>query len=301
MPGEWADNTADKSPTGGMVGAVESPWFVNLITALIVLNAIILGALTYKTLPTNASVALQSIDRAITWIFAVEILVKLAAYRIRFFKSGWNWFDFVVVGISLVPGGEGMSVLRALRVLRVLRLLHVVPMMKRITEALLKALPGMGAILAVLGLITYVAAVMATNMYGQTDTEEVLELFGDLPRSAFTLFQVMTMDGWRFEVVQKVINDGNPYAWVFFLTFIFLASFAVLNLFIALIVEALQMEQEAAQEEQMEKLEELEDEAEEAHDEREEILHVLRQVQAELAELRAERSATGVPVMPDQT
>ncbi|MCI4645551.1 MAG: ion transporter, partial [Hyphomonadaceae bacterium] len=164
--------------------------------------------------------------------------------------------------------------------------------LRRIVEALLKALPGMGAILAVLGLLTYVGAVMATNMYGNTDNPEVAQLFGDLQTSAFTLFQVMTMDGWRFEVVQKVIDDGHPYAWVFFLSFIFTASFAVLNLFIALIVEALQAEQEAMQEDQIEKLEE---EAEEAHFEREEMMDLLRAMRAEIAELKAAQLARPAP------
>jgi len=271
----------------GLAGAVESAWFRNFVTGLIIVNAIVLGILTYRDLPVAVLNVLEQVDTAITYVFVAEICIKLIAHRLSFFRSGWNWFDFIVVGISLVPGGQGLSVLRALRVLRVLRLLHVVPMMKRITEALLKALPGMGAILAVLGLITYVGAVMATNLYGDTETEEVAQLFGDLPRSAFSLFQVMTMDGWRFEVVQKVIDDGHPHAWFFFLTFIFIASFAVLNLFIALIVEALQMEQEAAQDEQMEKLEE---EASEAHDEREKILLVLADIQRELAELKADRA-----------
>ncbi|MEO0465053.1 MAG: ion transporter [Pseudomonadota bacterium] len=274
---------ADQPPAGPFQAAVESAWFRHFVTGLIVLNAVILGVLTMKSLPPELRAILLTLDRTITYIFAVEIAIKLVVFRLDFFRSGWNWFDFFVVGISLLPGGDGLSVLRALRVMRVLRLLHIVPMMKRITEALLKALPGMGAILAVLGLLTYVWAVMATNMYGNTDNEEVLQLFGDLPSSAFTLFQVMTMDGWRFEVVQKVIDDGHPYAWVFFLSFIFLASFAVLNLFIALIVEALQAEQEALQEEQIDALE---DEAEEAHNEREEILDVLRDLRMEMAELR---------------
>lgn len=279
--------TADKANSKGPLYAlVEGAWFRNVVTGLIVINAIILGVLTIKSLPTDVRSTLRTIDMAITYIFAAEIFLKLCVYRHNFFRSGWNWFDFMVVGISLAPIGEGLSVLRALRVMRVLRLLHIVPMMRRITEALLKALPGMGAILAVLGLLTYVWAVMATNMYGNTDNEEVLQLFGDLPSSAFTLFQVMTMDGWRFEVVQKVIDDGHAYAWVFFLSFIFLASFAVLNLFIALIVEALQAEQEALQEEHIDALEE---EAEEAHAEREEILDVLRELRMEIAELKASR------------
>ncbi|MEZ6012226.1 MAG: ion transporter [Hyphomonas sp.] len=268
--------------------SIERPWFRSFITGLIIFNAAVLGLLTYRhSLPHGFVSALEMVDQAVTYIFALEILLKLTVYRVQFFRVGWNWFDFIVVGISLVPGAGAFSVLRALRVLRVLRLLHVVPVMKRITEALLKALPGMGAIVAVLALVTYVAAVMATNMYGNTKTEEVRQLFGDLPSSALSLFQVMTMDGWRFEVVQKVVDDGHPMAWLFFLVFIFVASFAVLNLFIALVVDSLAAEQKAALAEGLEELEdEIEVEREEADDARTEILSVLKQLQQEVAELK---------------
>jgi len=276
------DETTSNS---ALEAAIESRWFLNLITGLIIINAAILGILTYaELLPPTSVYWLEVMDRSITYAFAFEILLKLFVYRFAFFRSGWNWFDFIVVGISMVPGGQGFSVLRAMRVLRVLRLLHVVPMMRRITEALLKALPGMGAIVAVLALLTYVYAVMATNMYGNTSNEEVLELFGDLPRSAYSLFQVMTMDGWRFEVVQKVVDDGHPWAPLFFLTFIFVASFAVLNLFIALIVDALAAEQKAATEEL---LEDIEEDAEHAEEERDEIFDLLRSLKAEIAELKS--------------
>ncbi|RIJ32465.1 ion transporter [Henriciella mobilis] len=276
------DETTSNSP---LEAAIESRWFLNLITGLIILNAAILGILTYAdSLPPTSVYWLEVMDRGITYAFAFEILLKLFVYRFMFFRSGWNWFDFIVVGISMVPGGQGFSVLRAMRVLRVLRLLHVVPMMRRITEALLKALPGMGAIVAVLALLTYVYAVMATNMYGDTSNEEVLELFGDLPSSAYSLFQVMTMDGWRFEVVQKVVDDGHPWAPLFFLTFIFVASFAVLNLFIALIVDALAAEQKAATEEL---LEDIEEDAEHAEEERDEIFDLLRSLKDEIAELKS--------------
>lgn len=277
-----------KTSNSTLEAAIESSWFRNLITGLIILNALILGVLTYSDALSGATVRiLQVMDHAITVAFAVEIGLKLIVYRWSFFRLGWNWFDFIVVGVSLIPGGQGFSVLRALRVLRVLRLLHVVPMLRRITEALFKALPGMGAIMAVLALLTYVYAVMATNMYGNTDNEEVLQLFGDLPSSAFSLFQVMTMDGWRFEVVQKVIDDGHPWAPLFFLTFIFIASFAVLNLFIALIVEALAAEQKAATEELMEELEDIEEDVEHAEEERDEIITLLTALKSEMAELRA--------------
>ncbi len=268
---------------------IERPWFRNLITGLIVFNAVVLGILTYRReLPGEFVSTLEALDQAITFIFAIEIALKLIVYRFQFFKSGWNWFDFIVVGLSLIPGSGAFSVMRALRVLRILRLLHVVPMMKRITEALLKALPGMSAILAVLALFTYVGAVMATNMFGNTDNEEVLLLFGDLPRSAYSLFQVMTMDGWRFEVVEKVIDDGHPYAWVFFLLFIFIASFAILNLFIALIVEALQQEQQAVQAELMAEIEgEIEETASEAHADMIDILRAVEALREEINELKS--------------
>ena len=263
---------------------IERPWFRHFIIILIVINAIVLGVLTYhESLSNDLVQALEVFDRAVTWVFAVEILLKLFVYRVQFFRSGWNWFDFVVIGVSMLPGGAGFSVLRAMRVLRVLRLLHIIPMMKRITEALMKALPGMGAIFAVLALVTYVAAVMATNMFGDTDDPDVALLFGDLPRSAYSLFQVMTMDGWRFEVVQKVIDDDNPYAWIFFIIFIFIASFAILNLFIALVVEALASEQKAVLDEG---LEEIEGEIDEAEGQRREMMRLMTSMRAEIAELK---------------
>ena len=268
---------------------IERPWFRHLVIALIIVNAVILGVLTYReTLPAGLVVSLDAVDQTITYVFAVEILLKLVVYRLQFFRRGWNWFDFIVIGVSLIPGTQAFGVLRALRVLRILRLLHIVPMMRRITEALMKALPGMGAIFAVLALITYVAAVMATNMYGNTENEEVTELFGDLPRSAYSLFQVMTMDGWRFEVVQKVIDDGNPYAWMFFLIFIFIASFAILNLFIALIVDSLAAEQQAIIEEGLDEIEgELEGELVTAEKERAAVLSAIQEMRSEIAALRA--------------
>ena len=271
---------------------IERPWFRHSITGLIVFNAIILGILTYRdSLPPNLVLILRALDYGVTGVFALEILLKLFVYRWQFFKSGWNWFDFIVVSVSLLPGAGAFSVTRALRVLRVLRLLHVVPMMKRITEALFTALPGMGAILAVLALITYVGAVMATGMFGHTENEEVALLFGDLPSSAYSLFQVMTMDGWRFEVVQKVIDDGHPYAWLFFLIFIFIASFAVLNLFIALIVESLQEEQKAAQAEMMSEIEEdIEESASEAHEDMARLLSAIEELKSEILELKGQSS-----------
>lgn len=247
--------TLDYETSNSAVEAfLERPWVRTTITSLIIFNAVVLGILTYRaTLSPGAVSLFEFLDAAIIWIFVAELALKLYVYRFQFFREGWNVFDFLVIGVSLIPGASAFTVLRALRVLRVLRLLRFVPMMKRITEALLKSIPGMGAILAVILLVIYVGAVMATNMYGNTVNADVREMFGTLPDAALTLFQLMTMDGWS-DMLDTVTDDGHPYAWIFFLIFIFVGSFAILNLFIALIVEALTEEQKAALGEQIENL-----------------------------------------------
>ena len=269
---------------------LERPIMRTTITALIIANALVLGILTYRASFTPGVVSLlEFLDNAITWFFVAEIALKLYVYRWQFFRDGWNGFDFSVIAISLIPGASAFTVLRALRVLRVLRLLRFVPMMKRITEALLKSIPGMGAILAVIILVIYVGAVMATNMYGNTVNAEVHDMFGALPDSALTLFQLMTMDGWS-DILGAVTDDGHPYAWIFFIVFIFVGSFAILNLFIALVVEALTNEQKAALDELMESLEAaIEGRMHEAHTSSESIEGTLEQVEEELEEAEIER------------
>lgn len=279
------DLVAESNLTGARKWAasiVEHKWFAPFITAIIVLNAITLGMGTYDVWPAAMQRGMILFDGIVTSIFVLEIGLKLIAYRWRFFKSGWNVFDLAIVSIALAPGTGAMSVLRAMRVLRVLRLVSVVPMLRRIVEALLRAIPGMGAILAVLALMVYVAAVMATTMYSESNPD----LFGSLPASALSLFQVMTMDGWRMEVVQPVMDAGHPYAWVFFLTYIILASFAVLNLFMALIVESLSENVQEDVQEIEEAADAIKEGQEEAHLEREELVMLVKSMREEMAQLK---------------
>ncbi|MFN4023282.1 MAG: ion transporter [Hyphomonas sp.] len=233
MPRATLDETTHNS---ALEGFIETRLFGNTVTFLIIANAIVLGVLTYAdTLPAGLVSVLTYFDTAVTIIFAVEIGLKLTVYRLQFFKLGWNWFDFIVVGISLIPGGTAFSVLRALRVLRVLRLLHVVPTMRRITEALLSALPGMGAILAILGLVFYVSTVMATYLFSGSQNSDY---FTDLGASALAMFEVLTMEGWND--IMRDLLDEYPWAWAFFVPFILFTVWAILNLFTAVIVDALQ-------------------------------------------------------------
>ncbi|MFC4724389.1 ion transporter [Glycocaulis abyssi] len=213
---------------------VESALFRNAITALILLNAVLLGLETYA-LPGDVAAVFLIADQIIVYTFAAEILLKLFVFRLSFFRSGWNWFDLIVVTISLIPAAGPFAVLRALRVLRLFRLFSVVPEMRRVVVALGKAIPGMGSIMMVLGLIFYVGAVMSSKLFSGTHPE----FFGDLGAAAFTLFQVMTLESWSMGVARPVISE-HPLAWAFFVPFIILTSFAVLNMFIAVIVDSLQ-------------------------------------------------------------
>jgi voltage-gated sodium channel len=223
---------------------VESSAFRNFIMAVIVFNAVTLGL---DTLPFNADWFMQSlplIDRVVVGVFLVELALKLVAYRLRFFRSGWNWFDLIVILASVLPMAGSFSVLRSLRILRAFRLFSVMPEMRKVVEALLRAIPGMGAVMAVLGLTFYVSAVMATKLYAETNPER----FGTLGDTAFSLFQVMTLEGWATDLALPVM-EFHPWAWLFFLFFIVLTSFAILNLFIAIIVDSLQSKHFDAEEE----------------------------------------------------
>lgn len=209
-------------------------------TALIILNAATLGLETSPTVMSQFGALLQAIDTAILAIFVAEITARIWVYGRSFWRDGWNLFDVAVVGIALVPATGSFSVLRALRVVRILRLISTVKSIRRVVSGLLHAIPSMGAVIALLALIFYVFAVMATKLYGA----DYPQLFGTIGTSAFSLFQVMTLEGWAAEIVRPVM-EMHPWAWVFFILFILITSFAVLNLFIGIIVDSMQREQEA--------------------------------------------------------
>jgi len=212
---------------------IESPGPRNAIIALILVNAVILGLETSDAVMASFGGLLTSINQAILAVFVVEIAIKLVAFGHRFFRSGWNVFDFFVVGISLVPAAGPLEILRALRILRVLRLLSQVPRLKMIIESLMRALPGMGWTAALLVLVFYVFAVMGTMLFG----DAFPDYWGTLGKSFFSLFQIMTLESWSSGIARPMLEE-MPLVWVYFVPFILVSSFMVLNLFIAIIVTA---------------------------------------------------------------
>jgi voltage-gated sodium channel len=262
------------SPGRGLLGLVESRAFSTAITAVIIINAITLGLETSPRAMAAIGPWLLAIDTVALWIFTLELGLKLAAWRTRFFRDGWNLFDLAIVAIAWLPAAGPLAVLRALRIMRILRLVSIVPQMRTVVGALFRALPGMGSIVAVLLLVYYVAAVMATKLFGAAFPE----LFGNIGASMFSLFQVMTLESWSMGIVRPVM-EVYPQAWLFFVPFIVVTSFTVLNLFIALIVNSMQTLQTRSQET-------IRAEAIVAHDEREALARQLETLTTEVVALR---------------
>ncbi len=213
---------------------IDSNWFNKFIIYVIIFNAIILGIQTSKSLDSQIINALDWLDSLCLSIFVIEIAMKLWVQRASFFKSGWNNFDFIIVAIALIPASGDLAVLRALRILRLLRLISVVPSMRRVISAMLLAIPGVFSIAGLLVIFFYIGAVMSTNLFG----EAFPEWFGSISASIYTLFQVMTLESWSMGIVRPVM-EVYPYAWLFFIPFILVTTFTVLNLFIGIILDAM--------------------------------------------------------------
>jgi voltage-gated sodium channel len=232
---------------------VEGKFFISFIIGLILINAVTLGLETDQGIMSIYGTALYTIDRIILSFFVLEIVLKFYAYRLSFFKSGWNIFDFLIVAIALIPASGPFAVLRALRILRVLRLLSVVPQMRRVINAIGYSIPGMVSVISVLLLLFYVSAVLTTKLFGTHSDPQMQEWFGSIGASAYTLFQIMTLESWSMGIVRPTM-EIFPLSWLFFVPFIIVTSFAVLNLFIGIIVDAMSMAQKEPREKNKQEL-----------------------------------------------
>lgn len=218
-----------------LVRFTEQKRFERFIIAIIIINAITLGMETSQSIMSTYGQIISILDKTALSIFVVEIVLRIVGHGRQFFRDPWSIFDFIVIGIALVPAGDQFSVLRSLRILRVLRLMSIVPQMRKVVSALLAAIPGLSSIILVLLLVYYVFAVMATNLFGN----DFPEWFGSIASSMYTLFQVMTLESWSMGIVRPIM-EKFPYAWMFFVPYILIATFTMLNLFIAIIVNAMQ-------------------------------------------------------------
>lgn len=258
---------------------LDTPIFQRAILALIVINAVILGLETSASVMQTAGRWILLIDQIILAVFVAELSLRFFVHRMAFWRDPWSVFDFAVVAIALVPATGPLAVLRALRVLRVLRMLTIVPSMRRVVGALLSAVPGLSSIALVLLLVFYVFGVIATHLFGALFPD----WFGHLGRSLYTLFQVMTLESWSMGIARPVMEQA-PWAWVFFIVFILFATFTMLNLFIAIIVNAMQTFQESEHQRTLENVAQVEQTAEQGlHQEVKVLREELREIKTMLS------------------
>ena len=265
---------------------ITRPRTQRLITGVILVNAVLLGLDTSQTVMDRFGPLITLLDRACLAIFIAEIALKFFAQGHRFFRSGWNVFDAIVIGIAVLPGAGSLSVLRALRILRVLRVISVAPTLRRVVEGFVTALPGMGSVFLLMAIIFYIGAVMATKLFGGAFPE----WFGTIGASAYSLFQIMTLESWSMGIVRPVMTL-YPLAWAFFVPFIMVTTFAVVNLLVGLIVNSMQEANSAGDSERTDAW-------------RDEVLDRLRAIERQAGERQAgERLAggglAGAPRAPD--
>ena len=249
-------------------GLCEHPNFEKLIICAVFINAIFLGIEVSLSLTPSMTIFFQVTEVVFMTLFCSEIFLKMIYFKGGFFKDPWRFFDFMVVSLALIPSSGPLSILRAFRVLRALRMISVVPRLRQVVVGLMGSLPG--AVGSIIILVFYVAAVMATTMFGSV----FHDWFGSIPSSAYSLFQIMTLESWSMGIVRPVMQEF-PWAWMFFIPFICVTTFIMLNLMIAVIVSSMQGENvEAAAEV-----------AQSSHDERKELLLEIKTLQEQMTSL----------------
>lgn len=216
------------------------PWFQRLVIGLIVFSAVLLGLETSDRMMDRLGRVFHVADVVVVGLFVVEIVIRLLAFLPRpwrFLRDGWNVFDFMIVAASLLPAaGPFAMVARLVRLLRVARLVSVSPQLRLIVATMLRSMSAMGHIVVLLGLLMYIYGVMGCFLFGEVPG--ATEHWGTLGQSMLSLFTILTLEGWAD--MQAEILPHQPWAWVYFTSFIVIAVFVVINLFIAVIVNNLQ-------------------------------------------------------------
>ena len=214
------------------------PRFQNLVLVMIVVAAVLVGIETSERLTARHAALFHALDLVVQAFFVFEIAVRLLAWwprPLHFFRDGWNVFDFAVVVTSLLPqAGPFAIVARLARLMRVTRLVSAFPELRLIIGTMLRSIPSMGHVIVLLGLLLYVYAVLGFYLFEHADPEH----WGTLGTALLTLFQMLTLEGW-VEIQEDVLDDV-PFAWIYFGSFVFVAVFVVVNLFIAVVINNLE-------------------------------------------------------------
>ncbi len=215
---------------------VESNRFRQAVVCVIILNAIIIGLETYPSIEVPYGIVLDVADTMIIILFTVELCMRFVAEKNAraFFNNPWNIFDVAIIAIGYLPAYSMLTVLRLFRIIRIMRTFTVIPALKKIVSALLRSLPTMSYVLVLMGLLVYVYAVVGTFLFGSVAPDS----FGSLHRTILTLFGVLTLEGWVG--LMQTVSGGEPFAWVYFVSFILIGTYVLLNFFVGIIVNNMQ-------------------------------------------------------------
>ena len=252
---------------------VEAPAFEYTIIGIIIFNGALLGAGTSPALSERYEDLIHIGHLTALSIFIVEALLKMTAASPRFFgyfKDGWNIFDFLVIVFALIPAtGQFAMIARLARLLRVLRLISTIRDLRLIVAALVRSIPSVGHVMMLMSIIVYIYAIMGYHLFHENDPDN----WRNLGISLLTLFNVITLEGWT-DVMAKAM-ETHPLAWLYFVTFVIVGTFVVINLFIAIIINNLD-------EAKLERLRDIE-----APVSREELVREIRATQDALLRLEA--------------
>jgi voltage-gated sodium channel len=217
---------------------VESPSFTAAVLGVIFANAIVFGLQTYEGIEREHGETLDLLNAIFLWFFVVEIVLRLAAHGRRpwnFFRSGWNIFDFVVVGLAFVPGvRESSTLLRLARLMRVVRIIHVLPDLRILIEGVARSLPPLGSMVVLMVLVVFVYGMFGWLLFG----EEIPENWGNIGRAMLTCFVMLTLE--NFPIYMEAGMDIHPWSWVYFVSFIGVAAFVVVNVLIAIVLNSME-------------------------------------------------------------
>jgi len=216
---------------------IEQKFIQRFILFVIIFNSVILGLMTDNRIMESAGNCLNILCDICVWIFTVELIIKLGAYKKKFFSDGWNIFDFIIVLISWIPTGGVFSSFRVFRILRTLRALRLITQLEKlrvIVQAIIDSIPNVGWASLLLLLIFYIFAIMGTTLFAH----DFNDWFGTLGKSMYTLFQIMTLESWSMGIARPVIAKF-PGAWIYFVSFILVSSFIVMNVIVGVVVNAI--------------------------------------------------------------
>ncbi|MCR4946199.1 MAG: ion transporter [Lachnospiraceae bacterium] len=223
---------------------VDGKHFQGFILFVILLNAVVLGLQTSKTVSATAGGVLSVIDSICLGIFIFEMLLKMIAYKfIGYFKNGWNWFDFIIILMSVLSGVAVFSSFRVLRVFRVFRSLKGLRGFKMVSSlkpmqviigAIGKSLPGISWTALLLIVIYYIYSIIGVTCFGET----FQDWFGTIPAAMYTLFQVMTLESWSMGISRPVMEVFGS-AWIYFVSFVLISSFVMMNVVVGIVVNAI--------------------------------------------------------------